>query len=97
MTAEKFVRSLPHFRKKSLRRFFDECDDDDAIDFLEKLLQLEPSERIDSTTALKHPYLNKHSKDNEMSSPTNFALEDTLEVDSEDWVTFIEQNVEIKN
>lgn len=95
MTGEKFVRSLPYFRKKSLRRVFDECDDDSTIDFLEKLLQLEPSERMGAETALKHPYLNSHMKDDESSIPIKF--EETFEVDSEDWITFIEQNVEIKN
>lgn len=95
MTGEKFVRSLPYFRRKGLRRVFDECDDDSTIDFLEKLLQLEPGERMDAETALKHPYLNRLTKDDESSIPTKF--EETLEVDSEDWITFIEQNVEIKN
>lgn len=95
MTGEKFVRSLPVFRKKSFRRLFDECDDDNAIDFLERLLQLEPSERIDSMTALKHPYLSKHTKDDEDSIPEKF--EESFEVESQDWIKCIEENVEIKN
>lgn len=95
MTGEKFVRSLPYFRKRSLRRVFEECDDDSTIDFVEKLLQLEPSERMDAETALKHPYLTKFMKDDESSIPTKFN--DTFEVETEDWITFIEQNVEIKN
>lgn len=95
MTGEKFVRSLPYFRKKSFRRHFDECEDDEAIDFLEKLLQLEPNERIDSATALKHPYLNKHMKDDDNSIPKRF--DETYEVNNEDWMTCIEENVEIKN
>lgn len=93
MTGEKFVRSLPYFKKKSLRRVFDECDDDNAIDFLEKLLQLEPSERVDSTSALKHPYLKKYNKE-DSSIPAKF---ETFEVENEDWISCIEQNVEIKN
>lgn len=98
MTAEKFVRSLPYFRKKSLRRIFDECDDENGIDFLEKLLQLEPSERVDSATALKHPYFNKQTNSeekDEMSVPTKF--DEVCEVENEDWVTCIEQSVEIRN
>lgn len=96
MTGEKFVRSLPYFRKRGLRRVFDECDDDNAIDFLEKVLQLEPGERMDTLTALKHPYLNKHGTgDDESSIPEKF--EQSFEGDSEDWITCIEQTVEIKN
>lgn len=93
MTGEKFVRSLPYFKKKSLRKVFDECDDDDAIDFLEKVLQLEPGERADSMAALKHPYLTKHNKE-DLIIPAKF---ETFEVENENWITCIEQNVEIKN
>ena len=93
MTGEKFVRSLPYFKKKSLRQVFDECDDDDAIDFLEKVLQLEPTERIDSSAALKHPYLKKYNNDDSII-PTKF---ETFEVENGDWISCIEQNVEIKN
>lgn len=94
MTGEKFVRTLPYFRKRSLRRVFDECDDEDAIDFLEQLLQLEPTERTSSTTALKHVYLKKHNKDDSgCIIPEKF--DDAC--DSEDWVECIEKNVDIKN
>lgn len=93
MTGEKFVRSLPYFKKKSLRRVFDECDDDDAIDFLEKVLQLEPSERFDSAAALKHPYLKKYIKE-DLTIPPKF---ETFEVENDDWISCIEQTVEIKN
>ncbi|CRK97613.1 CLUMA_CG010999, isoform A [Clunio marinus] len=96
ITGEKFVRSLPFFRKKSFRRVFDECDDETGIDFLEKLLQLEPCERIDTTTALKHPYLNKYEKDDDSDSVTT-KFEDICEVENEDWITCIEQNVDIKD
>lgn len=96
MTGEKFVRSLPHFRKRSLRRVFDECDDEEAIDFLEHLLQLEPAERTSSSEALKHVYLKKHNKDiGESIIPRKF--EDNIEDDNEDWIKCIEDNVDIKN
>lgn len=95
MTGEKFVRSLPHFRKKSFRRVFDECDDESGIDFLEKLLQLEPSERIDSMTALNHPYLKKYAKEDDSCVTEKF--DEVCEVENEDWITCIEQNVQIRN
>lgn len=96
MTGEKFVRSLPHFRKRSFRRIFEECEGEDGIDFLEQLLQLEPSDRTNTMTALKHSYLNKHIKDEDDSSvPKKF--EEICEIENEDWITCIEKNVEIKN
>jgi serine/threonine protein kinase len=97
MNSEKFVRSLPHFRKKSFRRVFDECDDVDGIDFLEKLLQLEPTERIDSITALKHPYLKKHAKEDDSDSCVTVKFDEVCDVQNEDWITCIEQNVELRN
>lgn len=93
MTGEKFVRSLPHFRKRSFRRLFEECDDENAIDFLEKLLLIEPTERIDSSDALKHKYLSRHIKDSENIIPEKF--DETFEA-GEDWEKCIEENVEIK-
>lgn len=95
MTGEKFVRSLPHCRKKNFRRFFDECDDETAIDFLEKLLLLDPTERIESNDALKHRYLIKHNTGSENSIPKKF--DETFEVGSEDWEKRIEENVETKS
>lgn len=97
MTGEKFVRSLPYFRKKSFRRVFDECDDESGIDFLEKLLQLEPAERMDSMTALKHPYLKKYAKEDEADSSVTEKFDEVCEVENEDWITCIEQNVQIRN
>lgn len=97
MTGEKFVRSLPYFRKRSLRRIFEECDDGIAIDFIEKLLLLEPNERITAQAALKHPYLNKHVVEEESSTSSTRKFEETFEVENEDWISCIEANIEIKN
>lgn len=97
MTGEKFVRSLPYFRKRSLRRIFEECDDDVAISFIEQLLQLEPNERTSAQAALKHPYLNKHSSEEESSSSSPQKFEESFEVENEDWISCIEANIEIKN
>lgn len=97
MTGEKFVRSLPYFRKRSLRRIFEECDDDVAVNFIEQLLQLEPNERISAQSGLKHTYLNKHLLEEESSSSSPQKFEESFEVENEDWISCIEANIEIKN
>lgn len=106
MTGEKFVRTLPYFRKRTFRKIFDECDDDDTLDILEQLLTLEPSERIDTSQALKHPYFKKFHKNEAVVEASNgggvemprrkFDDEIYNETDeSENWIEFIRQNVEI--
>ncbi|KAG5680503.1 hypothetical protein PVAND_010010 [Polypedilum vanderplanki] len=96
MTGEKFVRSLPFFRKKSFKRAFDECNDDDALDFLERLLILEPLERIDTKEALKHPYFAKYPR-NDLDASVIKLEDEEIEEDFVDWIELIKQNVETKN
>lgn len=102
MTGEKFVRSLPFFRKRSLRKTFDECDDEDTLDFLEQLLTLEPSDRIDTKQALKHPYFKKYHPKNETSDENSTDTAPPRKFDdetdeSEDWIELIRQSVEISD
>lgn len=100
MTGEKFVRSLPYFKKKVFRRAFDECENEDALDLLEKLLQLEPADRIDSTAALAHAYVAKNAdldSGNCQSSLAVINFDEVIQVENEDWLTSIEENVDIKD
>lgn len=104
LTGEKYVRSLPYFRKKSFRRAFDECDDDDTLDFLERLLMLEPMERIDIKQALKHPYFKKYPQDDIGNIPKMLFDEiyddgsgAAVEIDKGNWIELIRENVEIKD
>lgn len=96
MTGEKFVRSLPYFRKRSFRKIFDECDDDDALDILEQLLTLEPNERIDTKQALEHPYFKKYRKNEaETENMPARRFDDEIFNESENWIEFLRQTVEI--
>jgi p38 MAP kinase len=103
MTGEKYVRSLPYFRKKSFRRAFDECNDDDTLDFLERLLILEPMERNDIKQALKHPYFKKYPQD-DIDNVPKMSFEEiyndgdaNTEDDNGNWINLIRENVEIKD
>lgn len=95
MTGEKFVRSLPFFRKRNFHKIFEECDDEDTLEFLESLLKLEPSERMDSNEALKHPYLKKYRSENGEKCDSMQMKFDEEICEGEDWVELIRQNVEI--
>lgn len=98
MTGEKFVRSLPYVRKRSLRKIFDECDDDDTLDILEQLLTLEPTERIDTKQALEHPYFKKYRKVEAEASDGSMPprkFDDEIYNESENWIEFLRQTVEI--
>ncbi|CAG9806036.1 unnamed protein product [Chironomus riparius] len=105
MTGEKYVRSLPYFRKKSFRRAFDECNDDDTLDFLERLLILEPMERNDIKQALKHPYFKKFPQDDIDNVPkmsfeeiyNNGNGDANVDDDKGNWINLIRENVEIKD
>lgn len=105
MTGEKYVRSLPYFRKKSFKRAFDECNEDDTLDFLERLLILEPMERNDIKEALKHPYFKKYPQDdidNVPKMPFEEIYNDgnsdaNTENDKGNWINLIRENVEIKD
>lgn len=93
------MRSLPYCRKKTFRRAFDECDDDEALDFLEHLLMLEPLERFDTIQALKHPYFKKYPKNDVETVAKKFddTYDESLCGASNFWVDLIRQYVEIKD
>lgn len=95
MTGEKFVRTLPFFRKRTFHKIFDECDDEEALDFLEHLLTLEPSKRMDTREALKHSYLKKYQTNENSSDSTQMRKFDDEICDGENWIELIRQNVEI--
>lgn len=54
--AQNYVRSLPYMAKVPLLELFPDANPE-AIDLLEKMLTLDPFERITAEEALEHPYL----------------------------------------
>jgi p38 MAP kinase len=85
--ARRFIDSLPACPKKDFKKVF-EGHNPVAIDLLEKMLQLDPDQRIGVTEALAHPYLEAfHDPEDEpVSEPFDESPEDqNLDIDTAQW------------
>ena len=59
------------------RTFFREVQDEQAIDLIDRMLQLDPNNRINCEQALAHPYLeNYHDEEDE---PEGYQFDDRFE------------------
>jgi len=63
--AQSMLDSIPHGQLKDLKHCFPKGIDADALDFITKLLQFMPENRMTAEEALKHPYLKKFYKTSE--------------------------------
>jgi mitogen-activated protein kinase 1/3 len=86
--AKKFLETLPEVPKRPLLAVV-EYENPDALDLLQKLLEIDPSKRIKASEAIKHPYLKAfHDPSDEpvftgvadfkFESDPNLTLEDTF-------------------
>ncbi|RLV90873.1 Mitogen-activated protein kinase MKC1 [Spathaspora sp. JA1] len=80
--AQNYVRSLPIMRKVSYKQLFPNANPL-ALDLLEKMLSLDPSERITVDDALNHPYLEVwHDPRDEPECQVKFDFKSFETVDS---------------
>lgn len=56
LNAKKYVESLPKKAKIPVKDFI-QYENDQALDLIEKLLEINPEKRITAVLALNHPYL----------------------------------------
>jgi len=86
--AKKFLDSLPEKPKRPLLSVV-KYDNKDALDLLQKLLEIDPHKRIKASEAIAHPYLSafhepsdeplfESEKDFKFENDPNLTLEDTL-------------------
>lgn len=76
--AKKFMRKLPDKLPIPLRRQFPKNTPHDALDLLEKMLQIHPRKRVNVVEALEHPFLSSlHNPEDEpiAHNPFNFSFE----------------------
>ncbi|KAK6909415.1 hypothetical protein I203_103433 [Kwoniella mangroviensis CBS 8507] len=74
-----YIRTLPHSSRVEFVDLFPEADPD-ALDLLSKLLAFDPSQRIDVTQALSHPYLaTYHDELDEPACPEIFSKWEQVE------------------
>ncbi|CAB3405896.1 unnamed protein product [Caenorhabditis bovis] len=81
------VESYPHFTRKNFARHFQYADPPpEFIDFLEKILVLDPEKRMTVEEAIKHPYMKEYYEpDDEPRAPYIFHLDDGVEKTSDEW------------
>lgn len=63
--AQSMLDSIPHDKLKDLKSMFPKDMDPEALDFITRLLQFMPENRLTAEEALKHPYLKKFYKTSE--------------------------------
>ncbi|WVW86176.1 hypothetical protein I302_108217 [Kwoniella bestiolae CBS 10118] len=74
-----YIKTLPHSPKVEFSDLFPEADPD-ALDLLSQLLAFDPSQRIDVTQALSHPYLaTYHDPLDEPACPEIFSKWEQVE------------------
>jgi len=75
--AQNYIRSLPRMKKKDFKQLFKGATLQ-AIDLLERMLDLDPDSRITAEQALSHPYLAQYADptDEPISEPYDQSFED---------------------
>lgn len=91
--AVRFIKSLPHNKKKDLRSIFQGANPL-AIDLLERTLDLDPDTRITTEEALAHEYLKQYSdpSDEPVSSSFDQSFEDR-DFDIQTWKQLLYEEV----
>ncbi|XP_054714023.1 LOW QUALITY PROTEIN: mitogen-activated protein kinase 14-like [Uloborus diversus] len=91
--ARNYIRSLPAMRKKNFKEVFGGAHAD-AIDLLEKMLELDADKRPTATAALAHPYLRQYAdpSDEPCAEPYDESFEDK-ELAVAEWRRLIHKEV----
>ena len=74
--ARNYIRSLEKMDKKNFQSEFQNCNPE-AVDLLEKMLELDYDRRITATHALEHPYLKDYADPSD--EPTSEKFDDSFE------------------
>nr|ARJ54259.1 p38 protein [Aurelia aurita] len=84
-SAKNYIKSMPDYRKRPFSEIFIGANPQ-AIELLEKMLVLDPDERITSADAIKHPYLAKyHDPDDEPTGEPFIDTYENAELDVDQW------------
>ncbi|XP_021951416.1 mitogen-activated protein kinase p38b isoform X2 [Folsomia candida] len=91
--ARVYIRSLPPMKKKDFATVFKGANPL-AIDLLEKMLELDSTERITAELALSHPYLSSYADptDEPASPPYDQSFED-MEAPLETWRKYVYEEI----
>jgi len=91
--AVNYIQSLPKMKKKDFRKKF-QAINPQAIDLLERMLDLDPDTRITADEALKHPYLHQYHdpSDEPNSGPYDQSFEDQ-KLDIQRWKELVYEEI----
>ncbi|TMS38676.1 hypothetical protein L596_005347 [Steinernema carpocapsae] len=91
--ARNYIRNLPNMQRKDFRTFFANASPE-AVDLLEKTLNLDPDLRPTAAEAMEHPYLRQYHdpQDEPTSDPIDVDVEGDLSIDQ--WKELIWNEIE---
>ncbi|KAK0400105.1 hypothetical protein QR680_003360 [Steinernema hermaphroditum] len=91
--ARNYIRNLPKMQRKDFRTFFANASPE-AVDLLEKTLNLDPDLRPTAAEAMEHPYLRQYHdpQDEPTSDPIDVDVEGDLTIDQ--WKELIWNEIE---
>jgi len=90
--ARNYIRNVPPMQRKNFRQFFAGATPE-AIDFLERTLNLDPDLRPNAAQAMEHPYFKQYHDPNDepVSEPIDFDNDGDFSIDQ--WREMVWQEI----
>ncbi len=91
--ARNYIRILPRMERKNFKVVFPNASSQ-AVDLLEKMLQLDPDKRLDAAQALEHPYLCQYHDPDDEPIADPLAFDFSMDLSIAQWRGLIWHEIE---